>query len=126
MAHDSSALDTSGRCRSILTIEFVDTTVCSANVPTFARWPRSLPSAVWWRKGPSVVVPGLEIGDAVADFAHNARTLVAADGGKHRRQPHRPKDFVGRRHVALEDVVVGVAQPGGRHLDENLAGARRV
>ena len=46
MAHDSSALGTSGRCGSIFTSEFVDTTVCLANAPTFARWPSGLPSAV--------------------------------------------------------------------------------
>ena len=72
------------------------------------------------------VVAGLEIGDAVTDFAHDAGTLVAADGGKHGGQPHRPENFVGGCHVALEDVVIGVAQPGGGHLHQNLAGARGV
>ena len=59
MAQDSSALGASGSCGSILTREFVDTTVCVANAPTLARWPNGLPSAVWWRYVPSVGIPGV-------------------------------------------------------------------
>jgi hypothetical protein len=37
-----------------------------------------------------------------------------------------PEDLVWLHHVALEHVVVGVAEPGRGHLDENLAGARGI
>ena len=72
------------------------------------------------------VVAGFHIGDAVADFANYAGTLMAADGGEHGGQSHRAHDLVRCRHVAFEDVVVGVAQPGRRHLNEDLAGPRGV
>ncbi|AJK79001.1 hypothetical protein PICSAR240_00632 [Mycobacterium avium subsp. paratuberculosis] len=61
MAQDSSALGASGNCCSIFTSEFVDTTVCSAKAPIFAMWPRLPPPAVWWRKVPSVGIPGIMV-----------------------------------------------------------------
>src|SRR5258708_3731651 len=51
---------------------------------------------------------------------------MPADRGEHGGQPHGTHDLVGRGHVALEDVVVGMAQTGGGHLDENLAGLRWI
>ena len=72
------------------------------------------------------VVARGEFRDALSDFAHDARTLVPADHGEHGGQPHRTHHLVGRRHVAFEDVVVGMAQPGGGHLHENLAGLRGI
>src|SRR5277367_1111847 len=51
---------------------------------------------------------------------------MPADGGKHRGQPHGTHHLVGRGHVALEYVVVGMAQPGGGHLHEDLAGLRGI
>src|SRR5262249_49120805 len=60
------------------------------------------------------------------DFTHDAGALVATDRREHGRQPEGAHHLVGRRHVALENVVVGVAQPGGGHLDQNFAGAGRV
>jgi hypothetical protein len=51
---------------------------------------------------------------------------VAADGGRHRRQPERAEDIPGRGHQALPDVLIGVAQTRRGELHEHLAGARRV
>src|ERR1700747_1804729 len=72
------------------------------------------------------VVARREIGDAVADPAHDAGTLVAADRREHGWQPEGSHHVVGRRQVAFEYVVVGVAQPGRGHLDQDFAGFRRV
>ena len=72
------------------------------------------------------VVAGRELRHAVADFEHDARAFVAADHREHRRQAVRLHHLVGRGHVAVADVLVGVTQPGGGHLDEHLAGLRRV
>ena len=60
------------------------------------------------------VVTDREPGDAVADLLDNARALVPAD------------DRVPDRDVAGTQVVVGVAQPRGGELDEDLAGLRPV
>src|SRR6201997_4585175 len=72
------------------------------------------------------VVARREIRYAVTDFTHDAGTLVAADRREHGRQPEGAHHVVGRRHVAFEYVVVGVAQPGRGHLDEDFAGVGRV
>ena len=72
------------------------------------------------------VVTRREFGYAVADFAYRSRALVATDGREHGGQPEFPQHLVGRRHVAFEDVVVGVAQSGGGHLDQNFAGPRWI
>ena len=70
------------------------------------------------------VVARREIGYPVTDLdARLPDAFVAADHREHRWQAERSHHLVGRRHVALEDVVVGVAQAGGCHLDEHLAGA---
>ncbi|ORW59254.1 hypothetical protein AWC20_09910 [Mycobacterium parmense] len=62
-AHASRAAGSSGMSGSILTSEFTDTTVCSANAPILDTWPRSSPSTVWWRKVPSVGIPGSKVPD---------------------------------------------------------------
>src|ERR1700691_2019056 len=51
---------------------------------------------------------------------------MPTDGGEHAGQSHRTHDLVGRGHVAFEDVIVGMAQPGGGHLHQNLAGLRWI
>ena len=72
------------------------------------------------------VVARREFGYAVADLNDRSRAFVTADHGKHRGQAVLSSDLVGHRHVALEDVVIRVAQARGGHLDENLAGAWRI
>jgi len=67
------------------------------------------------------VIAWYESGYAVADLNDGARAFVVADHGKHRCQAVLPSDLVGDGHVALEDVVVRVAQARRGHLDENLA-----
>src|SRR3954447_6234884 len=72
------------------------------------------------------VIANRESGYAAADFNDGARAFVSADHGEHWCQAVLTCDLIGDRHVALEDVVVGVAQACCGHLDENLAGARRI
>ena len=61
------------------------------------------------------VVAGLHRGHARADLAHDARALVAEDGGK-----------LALRIEARERVGVGVADAGRHDLDQHLAGLRAV
>ena len=72
------------------------------------------------------VAAGGELGYPVTDLDDDAGALVAADGGRHRRQPERAENVLGRGHQALPNVFIGVAQPRGNELQEHLAGARRV
>src|SRR5271157_1190153 len=72
------------------------------------------------------VVARREIRYVVADFTHDAGALMAADRWEHGWQSQGPHHLIGSRHVAFEDVVVGMAQPGGGHLDQHFAGAGRV
>jgi hypothetical protein len=72
------------------------------------------------------VITWLEFGYRVADLDDNAGAFVTADRRKHRRQAVLARDLVGDRHVALENVVIRVAQAGRGHLDQNLAGAWRI
>ncbi|OCB52885.1 hypothetical protein A9X02_01355 [Mycobacterium malmoense] len=65
-AQASSAAGTSGKSGSIFTSEFAATTVCSAKAPIFDTWPRRRPSMVWWRKVPSVGMPGARVPDPVS------------------------------------------------------------
>ncbi len=60
------------------------------------------------------MVADREPGDAVADLLDDARPLVPADDG------------VADRDVAGAQVVVGVAQPRGGELDQDLTGLRLV
>ena len=71
------------------------------------------------------VAAGGELGYPVTDLDDDAGALVAADGGRHRRQPERAENVLGRGHQALPNVFIGVAQPRGNELQEHLAGARR-
>ena len=58
--------------------------------------------------------PGADLGDAGPDLLDDPGALVPADD----REP--------RRQVAVGQVQVGVAQPGGDVADEHLARARAV
>src|SRR5215213_9294900 len=69
------------------------------------------------------VVANREIRYSVPGLDDSPRAFVTTDHWKHRCQAVLAGDLVGDGHVALEDVVVGVAQAGGGHLDENLARA---
>ena len=71
-----------------------------------------------WSPGARSVTPG-------ADLDHLAGALVAAD---HREllDAHLLWRLLGQRHVAGDQVLVGVAQAGADELDQHLAGLRRI
>jgi hypothetical protein len=69
------------------------------------------------------VVARRELGDALADFDHHTRAFVAADHRKHPGQAERLHHVVGCGHVAVENVVIGVAQARGGHFDHDFARA---
>ena len=62
------------------------------------------------------VIAGANSVTPVADFDHHAGAFVAAD---HRNIAGRPNAFITSLGAAfaVEDVLVGVAQAGRRHLD---------
>ena len=60
------------------------------------------------------MVTGSQAGHTGADLLDHTGALVTADDGS------------GHRHVAGEQVLVGVAHAGRRQLDEDLALLRRV
>ena len=72
-----------------------------------------------WSPGCTLVTPG-------ADLDHHPGALVAADEGERVGQAQLLAQRLGRDHVARDQVLVGVAQPGGAHLDQHLAGLGRV
>lgn len=59
------------------------------------------------------VISGDHFADFRADFAHHTGSLVPQDRGK----------MVGER--AFEESQIGVTEPGGHHVDENLPSNRR-
>src|SRR6188472_3170658 len=74
----------------------------------------------------TIVVARHETGYPITDLNDCSRAFVAADHGKHRYQAVLAGDLIRDRHVALEDVVIRVAQSRCSHLDEHLPGARRI
>src|SRR5262249_3305185 len=61
-----------------------------------------------------------------AHFEHHAGALVPADQGEHGWQTVSLHDLVGRGHVPVADVLVGMTQAGGGHLDQHLASLGRI
>jgi hypothetical protein len=68
------------------------------------------------------VVTGLHGRDPRSHLNHDTGTFVTANDGEGVGHPGHLANFLGWNRVAGHEMLIGMTQAGGRHLDENFPG----